>query len=130
MTDKQKAIEERLLRFIEIAVKDCNVHAKAACETYLNFMQAVEISHKSHLCPHCYEKLIADTDSLLGRKPMTESDRSEFMRQLSGQKIKCQNCQAEATVHIDVIGAHFCASCVQQVKDRIRQLFPVKPPAP
>lgn len=35
---------------------------------------------------------------------------------------KCETCQNEATVHIEVIGCHFCASCLTKIDARIAEM--------
>lgn len=36
--------------------------------------------------------------------------------------MKCKTCQEEATVHIDVIGCHFCESCLAKIDARLQQI--------
>ena len=36
--------------------------------------------------------------------------------------MKCETCQSEATIHIKMIGLHFCALCVQKIDARISQI--------
>lgn len=38
-----------------------------------------------------------------------------------GPRFRCETCQNEATVHIDAVGFHFCASCLEKIDARLRQ---------
>jgi hypothetical protein len=35
---------------------------------------------------------------------------------------RCETCQELATVHIGVIGVHFCASCLEKIDQRIKEI--------
>lgn len=37
-------------------------------------------------------------------------------------KKKCETCQEESTAHIEAIGCHFCASCLQKIDARIVEI--------
>ena len=36
--------------------------------------------------------------------------------------MKCRTCQAEATVHIEVLALHLCATCLEAIDARARAL--------
>ena len=36
--------------------------------------------------------------------------------------MRCETCQSEATVHVEAIGCHFCASCLTKIDARIADM--------
>lgn len=36
--------------------------------------------------------------------------------------MRCETCQSEATVHVEAIGCHFCASCLTKIDARIANM--------
>ena len=39
--------------------------------------------------------------------------------------MKCRTCQAEATVHIEVLALHLCATCLEAIDARARAQYQI-----
>lgn len=68
---------------------------------------AAGVSHEKDVMPQFKEAL--------GR-----SEEERYCRAWTDGAFRCETCQSQATIHVPVIGCHFCARCLDEINAKLR----------